>query len=334
LQESASEPSEAEIGESSSDEDNRDEFDIEHLSSSPSKTAGRSRNSKPDMQPIKNLQAATVTMGHTLRFMSSFCAYRGKIPYRPVIRWMMQRYNQHVTNSTIFSNLLMLHNSELLYMTLENIKEYRPETQYSVHFSSKQFSQADNNSTSFEDCQWQSLQLFSGITIIDIYKLIFFSIVFFFSGCLKDGIPMLFAGGPVTAMAWCPTPLGEFHEQLLAVTCHQSMDSTPNILDINEHPGLVQLWNMGILSNCPSSAHIPHLTLGLCHKWGTIRQLAWCPSGCWHPTDHLYGLLAAACADGRVHIFPVRKLNESRQQFQKAQVNIIGLLRAHQEWYF
>lgn len=58
---------------------------------------------------------------------------------------------------------------------------------------------------------------------------------------------MLFAGGPVWALEWCPTPDGAAATQYVAMACHRGMDDLHCVNKTCTGPGLVQLWDMGKL---------------------------------------------------------------------------------------
>lgn len=58
---------------------------------------------------------------------------------------------------------------------------------------------------------------------------------------------LLFAGGPVWALEWCPTPDGARATQYVALACHQRMDDQHFINKMYTGPGLVQLWDVGKL---------------------------------------------------------------------------------------
>ncbi|KAK1888846.1 General transcription factor 3C polypeptide 2 [Dissostichus eleginoides] len=93
----------------------------------------------------------------------------------------------------------------------------------------------------------------------------------------------LFAGGPVWAMEWCPTPDGAPASQYLAVSCHRGMDDQHVFNKTYGGPALLQLWDLGLLKyNCrPESP--PALSYGLAQDKGFIWQLSWCPAGGWEP---------------------------------------------------
>jgi hypothetical protein len=142
-------------------------------------------------------------------------------------------------------------------------------------------------------------------------------------GTCDNEVPTFFAGGPILALAWCPTPTTQIvHEQLLAVSCHKSMDSKLGFYGILPQNSSLQIWSAGYLSNSTNQPGVPQLLCGLGHKWGIIRQLAWCPSGCYDPETGKLGLLAAACADGTVRIIPICR-QTSEDKLLNAMVRII-----------
>lgn len=58
---------------------------------------------------------------------------------------------------------------------------------------------------------------------------------------------LLFAGGPVWAMEWCPTPDTAQATQYIALACHQGMDDQHFVNKVYAGAGLVQLWDVGSL---------------------------------------------------------------------------------------
>lgn len=72
---------------------------------------------------------------------------------------------------------------------------------------------------------------------------------------LNTGAPVLFAGGPVWALAWCPVPLQQAIyrdaevDQYLALSCHAGMENTYLSGHQYAQPGLIQIWNFGHLDN-------------------------------------------------------------------------------------
>uniref|UniRef100_A0A3P9I9F1 General transcription factor IIIC, polypeptide 2, beta n=1 Tax=Oryzias latipes TaxID=8090 RepID=A0A3P9I9F1_ORYLA len=122
---------------------------------------------------------------------------------------------------------------------------------------------------------------------------------------------VLFTGGPVWALEWCPTPDGAPCRQYVAVACHAGMDDLHPVTRTSSGPGLVQLWDCGELEyNCrPDSP--PALVYGLAQDKGFIWGLKWCPSGAWEPPSSnrkasvlpRLGLLAVASSSGVVSIY-------------------------------
>lgn len=59
----------------------------------------------------------------------------------------------------------------------------------------------------------------------------------------------LFAGGPVWALEWCPTPGGAPASQYVALSCHRGMDEQHYANRTYRGPALVQLWDLGPLES-------------------------------------------------------------------------------------
>uniref|UniRef100_A0A1A8FY35 General transcription factor IIIC, polypeptide 2, beta n=1 Tax=Nothobranchius korthausae TaxID=1143690 RepID=A0A1A8FY35_9TELE len=122
---------------------------------------------------------------------------------------------------------------------------------------------------------------------------------------------LLFAGGPVWALEWCPTPDGAPATQYVALACYRGMDDVHRVNQTYTEPGLVQLWDCGRLkyNNRPDSQ--PVLVYGLAQDKGFIWQLKWCPAGGWEPPSSSrkapflprLGLLAVATSNGVVTIY-------------------------------
>ncbi|XP_034555359.1 general transcription factor 3C polypeptide 2 [Notolabrus celidotus] len=121
----------------------------------------------------------------------------------------------------------------------------------------------------------------------------------------------LFAGGPVWALEWCPTPDGAPASQYIAVSCHRGMDEKHCFSETYTGHGLVQLWGVGTLELSSRPDITPALSYGLAQDKGFIWQLKWCPSGCWEPPDcgrkapllPRLGLLAVAASTSVVTIY-------------------------------
>ncbi|XP_070782154.1 general transcription factor 3C polypeptide 2 [Enoplosus armatus] len=122
---------------------------------------------------------------------------------------------------------------------------------------------------------------------------------------------LLYAGGPVWAMEWCPTPDGAPASQYIALACHRGMDDQHYVNKTYTGPGLVQLWDVGQLeyNNRPDSQ--PALAYGLAQDKGFIWHLKWCPAGGWEPPScdrkapflPRLGLLAVAASSSVVTIY-------------------------------
>ncbi|XP_074471258.1 general transcription factor 3C polypeptide 2 isoform X2 [Sebastes fasciatus] len=122
---------------------------------------------------------------------------------------------------------------------------------------------------------------------------------------------LLYAGGPVWAMEWCPTPDGAPASQYLAVACHRGMDDRHYVNRTYGGPGLVQLWDLGPLEYNTRPDSRPALSYGLAQDKGFVWHLKWCPSGGWEPPGAgrkapllpRLGLLAVATSSGVVTIY-------------------------------
>ncbi|XP_014841528.1 PREDICTED: general transcription factor 3C polypeptide 2 [Poecilia mexicana] len=121
----------------------------------------------------------------------------------------------------------------------------------------------------------------------------------------------LFAGGPVWALEWCPTPDGAPASQYIALACHRGMDDLHYVNQTYSEPGLVQLWDCGKLEYNKKPDSQPFLVYGLAQDKGFIWQLKWCPAGGWELPDSVrkapflprLGLLAVATSSGVVTIY-------------------------------
>ncbi|XP_034756650.1 general transcription factor 3C polypeptide 2 [Etheostoma cragini] len=122
---------------------------------------------------------------------------------------------------------------------------------------------------------------------------------------------LLYAGGPVWAMEWCPTPDGAPATQYLALGCHRGMDDQHYVNKMYSGPGLIQLWDLGMLEYNSRPDSQPAFAYGLAQDKGFIWQLKWCPAGGWElpscgrkaPFLPRVGLLAVATSTGVVTIY-------------------------------
>ena len=65
-----------------------------------------------------------------------------------------------------------------------------------------------------------------------------------FSGGLINNSPMMFCGGPVTAMAWCPMDKADEGGQVMAVVAKLDYNPTSQSEE-GEEKGLIQIWRTG-----------------------------------------------------------------------------------------
>ncbi|XP_057313769.1 uncharacterized protein LOC130655083 isoform X2 [Hydractinia symbiolongicarpus] len=128
-------------------------------------------------------------------------------------------------------------------------------------------------------------------------------------------------GGPVQALEWCPMPAEE--TQYLAVSTHRSYSECHTVIDAVCENGLIQIWKVGNLYN---ETNEPSMCLGICHKFGPVYDLKWCPSSCSGIQDDdekndvlkRLGLLATACGDGKIRIYSIphpETLSDAKQLF-------------------
>ena len=74
--------------------------------------------------------------------------------------------------------------------------------------------------------------------------------------------------------------------------------------------GNIQIWDVGDVSMATKTPPTPHLLLTVAHEFGVVREVRWCPSGCYDDEEevgeegHLprLGLLAVASSDGYARI--------------------------------
>merc|ERR1719357_662486 len=140
-------------------------------------------------------------------------------------------------------------------------------------------------------------------------------------GCVDNSSsPMLFAGGPITAMAWCNFMQPNM-SQILAVSTNS--DFTPSIQSNRSGgSGLIQIWGIGPLTDMEDVTP-PTLLFGIAHNYGEIRGLEFCPSG-GQTVDRL-GILAAGCGDGSVRIWALptpEKIRERRFLLKEADLTL------------
>ncbi|CAL8318143.1 unnamed protein product [Merluccius merluccius] len=75
---------------------------------------------------------------------------------------------------------------------------------------------------------------------------------------------VMFVGGPVWALEWCPLPDGATGNQYLAVACHQGVN--------DQH----------VFNQTPEAGRAS-LAYSLGQEKGFVWQLKWCPAGAWEP---------------------------------------------------
>lgn len=65
----------------------------------------------------------------------------------------------------------------------------------------------------------------------------------------EDGTATFFCGGPIVCLNWVPMPDSLDKPQYLAVVTKSEMDAFYKTGYAHKHPGLIQIWNCGILNN-------------------------------------------------------------------------------------
>ncbi|KAH1023930.1 uncharacterized protein LOC109543640 isoform X1 [Dendroctonus ponderosae] len=132
-----------------------------------------------------------------------------------------------------------------------------------------------------------------------------------------DGEATLYCGGPVSNLAWLPTPFNEeSHDQILAVSVFNDGNADYSVDRIYNEPHIIQFWKIENLDFNEKSKIASTFLFGLAVNAGPIWHMEWCPSGCLDTsegsTGRRLGLLAVATADYFVDIYCVDDLkNES-----------------------
>uniref|UniRef100_A0A3Q1CLL0 General transcription factor IIIC, polypeptide 2, beta n=1 Tax=Amphiprion ocellaris TaxID=80972 RepID=A0A3Q1CLL0_AMPOC len=122
---------------------------------------------------------------------------------------------------------------------------------------------------------------------------------------------LLYAGGPVWALEWCPTPDGAIATQYIALACHRGMDDLHYANKTCTGSGLVQLWDVSKLEYDSRPDSQPVLAYGLAQDNGVVWHIKWCPAGGWElpncvrkaPFLPRLGLLAVATSNCVVTIY-------------------------------
>nr|XP_039269186.1 general transcription factor 3C polypeptide 2-like [Styela clava] len=137
----------------------------------------------------------------------------------------------------------------------------------------------------------------------------------------KDCLDMTFnVGGPVWAMSWCPETLTNTNsKQYLALATHAGLHSPESVYS---EPGMIQIWNCGVLGLHEHQNMTPTIVYGFTTNEAPIWDLKWCPVGgkgnittADGAVKNRLGILAAACASGKVLILPI-----SEQELLKTEV--------------
>ncbi|XP_049821946.1 uncharacterized protein LOC109602047 isoform X2 [Aethina tumida] len=127
----------------------------------------------------------------------------------------------------------------------------------------------------------------------------------------SNGYATIFAGGPITAMSWVPTPDSVTESpQFLAVAVQNDPDSQYYHNENYHEPYLIQFWHFGSLRNRSKDPIKPQLAFCLAFDYGPVWHLEWCPSGCYDLDRRRLGLLAVAASDGNVYVYSVPFFSE------------------------
>ncbi|KAL1490447.1 hypothetical protein ABEB36_013137 [Hypothenemus hampei] len=117
----------------------------------------------------------------------------------------------------------------------------------------------------------------------------------------------IFCGGPITSIAWLPTPHNRIdQEQILALTVLNTPDQEYLVGETYRVPSIIQFYNCGLLNDSENVTE-PFFLFGLALNLGPIWHLEWCPSGCLN--DSRLGLLAVAASDSLVYIYCIDNYN-------------------------
>ena len=87
--------------------------------------------------------------------------------------------------------------------------------------------------------------------------------------------------------------------------------------------GTIQIWDIGVVSMATKKPLAPSLSFAAAHEFGVVRDLKWCPSGCYEgvatertgehdpeATLPRLGLLAVASTDGFARILRYTSLRK------------------------
>jgi hypothetical protein len=107
-------------------------------------------------------------MGYSLRFMMPYWTFRNKVPYRPVLKWMLEFSAKNHSEDLLYPNLMKL--AKLKPLTQPHL--YKPDTQFSTSFctSKKPHPKIDSKFASKQN--WTSIPAFSGNLLIQYLYLL------------------------------------------------------------------------------------------------------------------------------------------------------------------
>lgn len=115
---------------------------------------------------------------------------------------------------------------------------------------------------------------------------------------------LLFAGGPVWALAWSPA-LPSDGNDYLAVACHRPGHERHLIGEPAQGPHMLQLWAVPRAAE-GQGAVLPWAASLVSHDGDHINALAWCPRA-GEADPHRLGLLALSRGDGAVCVYAMSR---------------------------
>ncbi|XP_018329237.1 uncharacterized protein LOC108739711 isoform X2 [Agrilus planipennis] len=213
---------------------------------------------------------------------------KGKAKVFPLAHeWTKRFYEENYDLQNLFPAFIP-RESDWIPVSPVLVNQYLPPLRYSCSVARKIVKSFENPLE--EDYEWKTFLLFE-------------------SQLFEDGSSTIFCGGPVHAMAWAPTPPYNIdYEQYLAVAVANTVETNKKC-DVGIGPGLIQIWNYGVLINKQLPKSKPELVLCVAHDYGTVTAIEWCPSGCYDSNDSeklkRLGLLAVACSDSSVYIYSI-----------------------------
>ena len=175
-------------------------------------------------------------------------------------------------------------------LKIEDLAEYLPSKLASVEFITRNIRNKE------ESCEAVGLNRFSSAVVGD------------------TGV--LFTGGPIWAVDWCPNGSADKSVVYFALSTQEEVDEKGVNLKSGQEEecgkGLIQIWKYD------KATRRTELVLAITHEFGRNWGLKWVPSGGYAEKEgenlERIGLLAGAFSDGSVRIFSVPKPEAVRDQ--------------------